>query len=86
MGYRLHGPTLRLTKAQEMISEAVTFGTIQVPADGHPIILLADRQQQVDIQKSDKLHLLIYHLLHKQSLGMTFILCKFPMRKHKDSI
>lgn len=44
MGYRLHGPTLRLTKAQEITSEAVTFGTIQVPADGHPIILLADRQ------------------------------------------
>ena len=27
-----------------MISEAVTFGTIQVPAEGHPIALLADRQ------------------------------------------
>jgi allophanate hydrolase subunit 2 len=27
-----------------MISEAVTFGTIQVPPDGMPIILMADRQ------------------------------------------
>jgi antagonist of KipI len=27
-----------------MISEAVALGTIQVPANGHPIILLADRQ------------------------------------------
>ena len=27
-----------------MISEAVTFGTIQVPPDGKPIILMADRQ------------------------------------------
>ena len=44
MGYRLQGPTLKLTRAQEMISEAVVFGTIQVPADGNPIILLADRQ------------------------------------------
>jgi antagonist of KipI len=44
MGYRLSGPNLSLEKPLEMISEGVTFGTIQVPADGNPIILLADRQ------------------------------------------
>lgn len=44
MGYRLKGQTLRLEKTEEMLSEAVCFGTIQVPADGDPIILLADRQ------------------------------------------
>lgn len=44
MGYRLQGPTLSLENAEEMISEAVNFGTIQVPPDGNPIILLADRQ------------------------------------------
>ncbi|NMD69718.1 biotin-dependent carboxyltransferase family protein [Bacillus sp. DNRA2] len=44
MGYRLTGPRLSLTEQHEMISEAVSFGTIQVPADGNPIILLADHQ------------------------------------------
>lgn len=44
MGYRLSGPKLQLTKPKELISEAVTFGTIQVPADGNPIVLMADRQ------------------------------------------
>lgn len=44
MGYRLQGPALHLRKAQEIISSAVTFGTIQVPADGYPIALLADHQ------------------------------------------
>lgn len=44
MGYRLEGPTLALEQPQELISEAVAFGSIQVPADGNPIILLADRQ------------------------------------------
>jgi antagonist of KipI len=44
MGYRLTGPDLRLTKAKEYVSEAVALGTIQVPADGQPIILMADRQ------------------------------------------
>ncbi|MGG4489158.1 biotin-dependent carboxyltransferase family protein [Metabacillus idriensis] len=44
MGYRMDGPLLSLEEKTEMISEAVSFGTIQVPADGNPIILLADRQ------------------------------------------
>ncbi|MBB4825161.1 antagonist of KipI [Sporosarcina luteola] len=44
MGYRLTGPTLQLETEQELISEAVSFGSIQVPADGDPIILMADRQ------------------------------------------
>ena len=44
MGYRLSGPTLALIQEEEIISEAVTYGTIQVPGDGQPIILLADRQ------------------------------------------
>ncbi|MCM3240281.1 biotin-dependent carboxyltransferase family protein [Heyndrickxia oleronia] len=44
MGYRLKGEPLSLEYAQEILSEAVNFGTIQVPSDGNPIILLADRQ------------------------------------------
>jgi antagonist of KipI len=44
MGYRLEGPSLHLEKDFDMISEAVAFGTIQVPSNGKPIVLLADRQ------------------------------------------
>lgn len=44
MGYRMNGPQLKLTEPLEMLSEAVSFGTIQVPPDGNPIILMADRQ------------------------------------------
>ena len=44
MGYRLTGPILELEMKKEMISEGVSYGSIQVPADGNPIILLADRQ------------------------------------------
>ena len=43
MGYRLNGPKIELKDKIEMISEEVSFGTIQVPPDGNPIILLADR-------------------------------------------
>lgn len=44
MGYRLEGGKLSKKITEEMISEAVGFGTIQVPPDGNPIVLLADRQ------------------------------------------
>ncbi len=44
MGCRLQGPSLRLKQPLEILSEAVTAGTIQVPSNGQPIVLLADRQ------------------------------------------
>lgn len=44
MGCRLRGEALSLKHDFEMISEAVNDGTIQVSADGNPIILLAERQ------------------------------------------
>jgi biotin-dependent carboxylase-like uncharacterized protein len=44
MGYRLQGPQIKLSKPRQMLSEATTFGTIQVPAGGQLIVLMADRQ------------------------------------------
>lgn len=44
MGYRLEGRPLSHTGSADIISEAVTCGTIQVPYDGQPIVLMADRQ------------------------------------------
>ncbi|WP_028546193.1 biotin-dependent carboxyltransferase family protein [Paenibacillus taiwanensis] len=44
MGYRLADVPLSLTDPLEMVSAAVALGTIQVPPEGNPIVLLADRQ------------------------------------------
>ncbi|EMA6344912.1 biotin-dependent carboxyltransferase family protein [Bacillus cytotoxicus] len=44
MGYRLKGEHLKRIEDYEVLSSAVTFGTIQVPPGGQPIILMADRQ------------------------------------------
>jgi antagonist of KipI len=44
MGYRLEGETIALERPVEMLSEAVTFGTVQLPPGGAPIVLMADRQ------------------------------------------
>ncbi len=44
MGYRLEGPPLTPRERIEMKSEGVAFGTIQLPPDGSPIVLMADCQ------------------------------------------
>ena len=44
MGYRLQGPPLVRAREDELISEPVGIGAIQVPAAGEPILLMADRQ------------------------------------------
>lgn len=42
MGYRLEGPVLTHHNKTELISEGMTFGAIQVPANGQPMIMMAD--------------------------------------------
>ena len=44
MGIRLDGPTLPSAGPSDVPSHGVTWGTIQVPSDGRPIVLLADAQ------------------------------------------
>jgi KipI family sensor histidine kinase inhibitor len=44
MGARLSGEKLELAEPREMISQPVACGSVQVPPDGQPIILLAERQ------------------------------------------
>ena len=44
MGYRLRGERLRFEGETEILSEGVTEGSIQVPPDGQPIVLMPDCQ------------------------------------------
>jgi KipI family sensor histidine kinase inhibitor len=44
MGARLSGAELTLAAPCEMISQPVACGSVQVPPDGQPIVLLAERQ------------------------------------------
>ncbi len=43
MGLRLSGPRLRHRGGADIVSDAVVTGAIQVPGDGNPIIMTADR-------------------------------------------
>jgi biotin-dependent carboxylase-like uncharacterized protein len=44
MGYRLEGPPVQHRKRADIISDGIPLGSVQVPGDGLPITLLADRQ------------------------------------------
>jgi len=44
MGYRLEDAEVALTEPLEMLSEGTTFGTVQLPPGGAPIVLMADAQ------------------------------------------
>ncbi len=44
MGYRLEGAALKHMVSADIASDGIAFGSVQVPADGQPIILMAERQ------------------------------------------
>lgn len=44
MGYRLAGPRIVIKGPDHFISDCTTIGALQIPADGLPILLMADRQ------------------------------------------
>ena len=44
MGMCLEGPRLEHSGGFNIVSDAISFGSIQVPGSGQPLILLADRQ------------------------------------------
>jgi len=44
MGYRLSGPALTHAVSADILSEATPLGSLQVPKNGQPILLMADRQ------------------------------------------
>lgn len=44
MGYRLSGTGLQVINKQELVSSAVSFGTVQLLPDGQLIVLMADHQ------------------------------------------
>jgi biotin-dependent carboxylase-like uncharacterized protein len=44
MGYRLKGPKIISKNGSDIITDGIPLGSIQVPQDGMPIVMLADRQ------------------------------------------
>lgn len=43
MGYRLKGPSITHAKGHNIVSDGTVNGSIQIPGDGQPIVLMPDR-------------------------------------------
>jgi antagonist of KipI len=44
MGFQLSGPPIQHRAGADVISDATPLGSLQVPANGQPVLLMADRQ------------------------------------------
>lgn len=44
MGCRLDGPVIAHRTGADILSDGISFGAVQVPSNGKPILMLADRQ------------------------------------------
>lgn len=44
MGYRLNGEEIEHKKSADILSDGIAMGAVQVPSNGQPIIMMADRQ------------------------------------------
>jgi biotin-dependent carboxylase-like uncharacterized protein len=44
MGVRLRGPRIAHRRGHDIVSDGIALGSVQVPGDGQPIVLLVDRQ------------------------------------------
>lgn len=43
MGFRLEGPPISAARGNNIVSDGIANGQIQIPGDGQPLVLLADR-------------------------------------------
>ncbi|HEY4554227.1 MAG TPA: biotin-dependent carboxyltransferase family protein [Bacillaceae bacterium] len=81
MGYRLKGSSLSLAIQEELLSEAVGFGSIQIPPDGNPIILLADRQTTGGYPKIAQIAAVDLPLVAQTKPGETLRFTEVPLEE-----
>ena len=44
MGYKLSGPAVEAAEGVDIVSDGITFGSVQIPPNGMPIVMMADHQ------------------------------------------
>lgn len=81
MGYRLKGPAVTLIDKADILSEAVPFGAIQIPGDGLPLILMADRQTTGGYARIGTVITVDIPLLAQALPGNTLRFQEFPLKE-----
>lgn len=84
MGYRIEGEVLNRIEEKEVLSSPVTFGTIQVPNGGQPIILMADRQTTGGYPRMGNIISVDLPLLAQLKPGTMFLLRKLRLKKRNN--
>lgn len=84
MGYRVEGEVLNRNEEKEILSSPVTFGTIQVPNGGQPIILMADRQTTGGYPRMGNIISVDLPLLAQLKPGTMFLLRKLRLKKRNN--
>lgn len=84
MGYRVEGEVLNRIEEKEILSSPVTFGTIQVPNGGQPIILMADRQTTGGYPRMGNIISVDLPLLAQLKPGTMFLLRKLRLKKRNN--
>lgn len=79
MGFRLKGPLLKLECAQELFSQPVLPGTMQVSPDGQILLLLADAQTTGGYPRIGQVAAIDLHLAAQKIPGSIIHFKKIPL-------
>lgn len=85
MGYRLTGPKITHVTDGNIITDGITFGAIQVPDGGEPIIMLADRQTTGGYAKIASVINVDMPMVAQSKAGDTIRFAKTDIRTAQDA-
>lgn len=85
MGIRLEGEPI-IPNVHGIISEGIAYGTIQLPPDGQPIILLKDRQTMGGYPKLGTLFVLDAFLLAQQQAHTELRFTQISLQEAQDKL
>ncbi len=85
MGYRLNGEKIAHVTDGNIITDGITFGAIQVPDGGEPIIMLADRQTTGGYAKIASVINVDMPMVAQSKAGDTIRFAKTDIRTAQDA-
>lgn len=81
MGIRLDGEPLKGKNGMDIVSDGIVFGSVQVPKNGMPIILAADRQTTGGYAKIATVISADRHLIAQARPGNTVRFCRVSVKE-----
>lgn len=86
MGYRLEGTTLTGPNDGQLISEATCYGSVQIPPNGQPIVLMADSPTTGGYPKIAQIASCDLRILAQQPEGNTFTFTQVSVEEAQQAL